>query len=147
MLCQNKAQQPCSSLYLLPRCKWNKRQQVQVETYKPVSSQQPNDHRTVSPLLYSPPPSQLTSTEPRTGSGRPTLQPPASQGGANQKTPTSPSSTAHKQQGVGDHNHLAYQTQMAPIPAVPPRALGDTPHNPAIPLKKDGTSTVSVDII
>ena len=42
--CRNKAQQPCSSPYQRPRCKSqssesNKRQQVQVETYKPVSSQ------------------------------------------------------------------------------------------------------------
>ena len=81
VLCRNKAQQPCSDPHQRPRCesqssKSNKRQQVQVTTYKLVSSQQANDHRTVSPLLYSPPPSQLTSTEPRTGSGRPALQPP-----------------------------------------------------------------------
>ena len=38
--------------------------------------QHPNDHRTASAPLYSPPTSQLTSAEPRTRSGKPVRQPP-----------------------------------------------------------------------
>ena len=56
--------------------KSNSRRQFSAITYKSVNIQQPNDHRTASAPLYSPPPSQLTSAEPRTRSGKTVRQPP-----------------------------------------------------------------------
>ena len=125
VLRRNKAQQHCSSPRQLSCCKSQSserriHQQVQRETSTSVSRQQSNAHRTVGPHLYNPPPSQLTSTDPCTGSGTPALHPlPPSQAGANQRTPTIQSSTAHKQPAAGGHKHPAYGIQTAPIPAVP----------------------------
>ena len=120
---RSEAQQHSSSARQLPRCKSqssesNKRQQVHGETYSIFSSQQSNDHRTAGPLSYSPPPSQLTSPEPRTGAGRPDLQHPHAESIRGHQQ--SPSSSAHIQPGAGGHKHMAYEIQMAPIPAVPP---------------------------
>ena len=96
--------------------KSNSRRQFSAITYKSVNIQQPNDHRTASAPLYSPPPSQLTSAEPRTrSSGKTVRQPPASPASAKQKAPTPQSSTAHTPPGEDGHKLRAYQKQRAPI--------------------------------
>ena len=78
---QRKAQQLCKCPRTRPNSepqshKSNVFRQFSAPTYKSVNTQQPNDRRTVSAPLYSPPPSQLTSAKPRIRSGQPVLQPP-----------------------------------------------------------------------
>ena len=112
---RNEAQQHCSSPRQLSRCKSQSsmssvHQQVQRETSTSVSSQQSNAHRTGGPHLYNPLPSQLTSTEPRTGAGRPALQPPRITGRSQSEDTNNTE--------AGGHKHPAYWIQTAPIPAV-----------------------------
>ena len=83
------------------------------------NSQRPNDHCTVSAPLYIPPPSQLTSSKPRTRSGTPVCQLPASPALANQKALILQTSIAHTPLGEDGHKRRAYQKQKAPTQDVP----------------------------
>ena len=123
VLHRSKAQQHCSSPRQLSR-KSRKSQssarrihlQVQRETSTSVSRQQSNAHRTVAPHLYSPPPSQLTSTDPLTGSRRPALQPSHVTGRSQSEDTNNP---VFHHTYTASSKHPAYGIQTAPIPAVP----------------------------
>ena len=85
---------------------------VHAHIHQPVSSPLLNDRHIMSQPLHS----QLTSAEPRPRSGKPARQPPRV---TNQKTPASPSATAHTQPAKDGHMHQAYQKQMVLIPGGP----------------------------
>ena len=100
---RRKAQQLCKCSHTRPNSESQSRKsnfchQFSAITYKSVNIQQPNDHCTASTPLYSPPPSQLTSAEPRTRSGKPVCQPPRITGLSRRHQHPSPPPHIHRQE-------------------------------------------------